>query len=293
MVTIESPVLFPRPSKDSSLVRSPTDQPDLVRNPKFWLKMFIEGFTLHTRSLALAKRAERVLDLGCGSGWFALAVAKRNPEARIDAIDTDGKLLDWGRYYSDHLRNSKKQIGRIAFKEIDVDEFPWADCEEEYDLIHAGFILSRCKEPNEALQGMYRALKPGGWLIYHDCTDPPSRNLNRLTKWDHKWSRLTNPASDPWETRRKWQYRYLYDLVRSKARKSEPRENQVLTRLEELFAIRFQQRRRAFLDLYVTNRRKKKKNYYVLLPVVKFLDDILLRLRYFHGSCRYVLAQKR
>ena len=293
LVTIESPVLFPRPSTDSSSKRSPFDQPDILFNPKLWLKLFIEGITLHTRSLALSKRAERVLDLGCGSGWFALAVARGNPEARIDAVDLDGKLLDWGRYYFDKLRNSSKKLGHVAFQEADVDDFPWSDCEEEYDLIHAGFILSRCKEPTEALQGMYRALKPGGWLIYHDCTAPPSRNLNRLAKWDHKLHRLSNPASDPWGTRRKWNYRYLLDMVRAKARTSEPTEGQVHSRLEELFAIRFEQRRRAFLDLYLTNRRKKKKNYYLLLPVVKLLDDLLLRLRYFRGACRYVLAQKR
>ena len=295
---LEPTILFPRPAvfdEDGSggpWLRA-TDHPDIRRNPHLWLKLYLEGLTLHRRSLGLAKRAERILDMGCGCGWFALAAARVNPKATIDAIDTDGRLLDWARFYYERQRNEGARLGTVRFAETDVAYFGWDDVEEQLDLIHAGFILSRCSDPGAVLEGIYKALKPGGWLIYHDATEPPAGNLDQLAKLHHQYARWRDPTSDPWSWRRLWRQRYLFDTVRTFARHSDPDENHVLGRVEELFAIRHQERRRSVLDLYLRMGRKKPYRHVLLMPLAKLADDVLTRLGVTQGACRYVLAQKR
>lgn len=270
------------------------DQPDIRRNPKLWLKLYLEGLTIHRRSLALAYRADRVLDLGCGGGWFSIALANKRSDVVIDAIDVDGRLLDWGRYYAEARMVQAGTFGRIRFSETDIDEFSWQDHEEEFDLVHAGFILSRAKRPLEALAGIYKVLKPGGWLIYHDCTDPPSRNLNRLARVQHALEKWKDDTSDPWSWRRVWERRYRLDKVRAKSRTAQPTEQEVLRRLEELFAMRYQEQRRALLDMYLaTFTTSNQPSRMFWLPAVKFLDDALCWTGVLVGGVRYVLGQKR
>ena len=297
LTKLEPPILNPRPTVlNEGLGQSGRmwDQPDIRRNPKLWLKLYLEGLTLHRRSLALAARADNILDLGCGSGWFSIELAQKRADVNIHAVDTDGRLLDWGRYYVERLNNEGKKLGPIHFAQTDVDEFPWEDHEEEFDLVHAGFILSRLKNPAEALTGIYKSLKPGGWLIYHDCTDPPSRNLNRFARFQHSLEKWKDISSDPWSWRRKWERRYRLDKVRAKSRSDEPTEKEMVRRIEELFAMRFHERRRAFLDMYLSTFTKSNKNRRsLLIPLVKFVDDAMVRTDMLVGATRYVLGQKR
>lgn len=297
LTKVEPPILNPRPTVLSAEVggqNRPWDQPDIRRNPKFWLKLYLEGLTLHRRSLALAGRADNILDLGCGSGWFSVELAKKRSDVNIHAVDTDGRLLDWGRYYLERRANEGQAVGRVRFSQTDVEEFPWDDYEEQFDLVHAGFILSRLKNPADALNGIYKCLKPGGWLIYHDCTDPPSRNLNRLARFQHTVEKWKNMSSDPWSWRRVWERRYQLDVIRAKSASSELAEKDLVRRLEELFAMRFHERRRAFLDMYLTTLTKTSMGRRALLvPLVKLCDDALVRTDMLVGATRYVLAQKR
>jgi SAM-dependent methyltransferase len=300
LTKIEPPLLFPRPAvlidgEDTipGLSRR-YDQPDIKINPRYWAKFYLEGLTLHRRSFALASRADRILDLGCGGGWFSIALAKKRSDILVDAVDTDGRLLDWGRLYMDRLNVEGRNPGKVRFSETDVDEFPWDEYEEEFDLVHAGYILSRAKNPIEALDGIYKVLKPGGWLIYHDCTEPPSRNLNRLARFQHALVGSYNKSSDPWSWRRRWKRKYLFDTVRAKARHAEPKECDVVRRLEELFAMRYHVRRRALLDMALKSKPKStfgRQAFYI--PILKFVDDMLCFTGQLVGATRYVLGQKR
>jgi len=94
------------------------DQPDIKKNPNYWLKLYLEGLTLHRRSFALAARADRILDLGCGGGWFSIHLARKRNDLLIDAVDTDGRLLDWGRLYVDRLNTKGENLGKIDSGEL-------------------------------------------------------------------------------------------------------------------------------------------------------------------------------
>ena len=63
--SIEPAMLNPRPNllagHESVILRPnrPWDQPDIKINPKFWLKLYLEGLTLHSRSFSYTAEAFR------------------------------------------------------------------------------------------------------------------------------------------------------------------------------------------------------------------------------------------
>lgn len=296
---IEASLLFPRATVvDKTGVGtgpwlSLTDQPDLRLNPKIWFKLFVEGLTLHNKGLALAGRSERILDLGCGSGWFSIEAARRNVTTQVVAVDIDASQIAWAKGYCSHLEDKGVRMGRISFLEQDIANFPWQKDEQGFDLVYAGFILSRVGEPGQVLEGIYKALRPGGWLIYYDATEPPAKNLDVLACTQHRLTGWRDPASDPWAWRRAWLQRYRYDIVRTLARSKEPSESHLMSRIEELFAVHHQERRRSFIDMYLSGGRRRTLWRTALIPTFKFADDLITRLGLLDGACRYVLAQKR
>lgn len=296
---LEPEILFPRPTVSDSSGSSfdtwleRTDQPDVLVNPKLWRKLFYEGLTLHARSLGCIRRAGRILDLGCGGGWFAIAAARFQPQATVEAIDRDAGLIAWGRAYATQHAKQGKKMGEVSFVAAEIETYPWHLHEEEFDLVHAGFILSRVRDPGAVLQGIYGALRPGGWLIYHDAMEAPVHNLERLARLQHFFAKWTDMTSDLWNWRRRWCQRYTWDVVRTLARREEPTEAHVFGRLEELFALRYQERRRAFIDSYLGKSGGKFPKNLLVSPALKILDDVLVRTGVLEGACRYALAQKR
>lgn len=296
---IEAGLLFPRATvvDKTGVGTGPwlglTDQPDLRLNPKLWFKLFVEGLTLHSKSFALAKKSERILDLGCGGGWFAIEAARGQVATQVVAVDIDASQIGWAKGYYSHLEDKGVKMGRISFLELDIANFPWQENEQGFDLVYAGFILSRVSEPDQVLERIYKALRPGGWLIYYDATEPPAKNLDVLARAQHRLTSWRDPASDPWAWRRFWLQRYRYDIVRTLARSKEPSEGDVMSRLEELFAVHHQERRRSFLDMYLSRGGAHTFLRAALIPTFKFADDLITRIGLLDGACRYVLAQKR
>ena len=82
-------------------------------------------------------------------------------------------------------------------------------------------------------------------------------------------------------------------MARLKARAGEPAEKDVIRRFEELFAMRFHERRRAFLDIFLREKRTRMSTYGPLLPAVKLCDDVMCKTNLLVGAVRYVLGQKR
>ena len=58
--------------------------------------------------------------------------------------------------------------------------------------------------------------------------------------------------------------------------------------------MRFHERRRAYLDIYLaTIKQKNRVRKSLMVPAVKLMDDILCRTDMLVGATRYVLGQKR
>ena len=114
---------------------------------------------LHQRLyLSPVKEKQQVLDLGTGTGIWAIAFADRHPHAMVRGIDL-----------------SPIQPNLIPPNcEFMVDDFnkPWED--KEYDFIFGRMLIGSISDSRQFLENVYRSLKPGGWLELQDVCTPMS-----------------------------------------------------------------------------------------------------------------------
>lgn len=260
-------------------------RPDL-HNPVGLMRAALYGPGLVNTALDFASRAPDVADLGCGSGWFSLEVARRNPQARIRAIDKDAEALAWARTYYERHRHLK---GAIEHVEADLAEIEFDP--QSLDVVVAFFVLGALEQPLELLAKVKSALRPGGVLIYYDGTDAPSRNLEKLSRLMHRRSRFRGKMSDTWTERRKLEDMYLHDLARGNRPAGAPSESEVSSAIARDFDVLLQSRQRAFIDLKVKG--LSPGDAFYELPWWKMLDDLLVRVGYLEGATRFLLARKR
>ena len=100
----------------------------------------------------------KYIDIACGSGDVALAVASANPNAKIVGADFCAPMLDIARAKT-------KKAGRtaqISYIEADCEKLPFDDCTFDGATISFGFRNFRDRP--KCLREIARVLKPGARL---------------------------------------------------------------------------------------------------------------------------------
>ncbi|CZR66314.1 related to TAM domain methyltransferase [Phialocephala subalpina] len=105
--------------------------------------------------LAPVTNPQKVLDLGTGTGIWAMDVADRYPSAEVRGIDLSPIQPLW-------------TPPNCRF-EVDDYNIPDWGVESRYDLIHSRELLGSIPNWLSFLSKAFQALKPGGWI---DCAEP-------------------------------------------------------------------------------------------------------------------------
>ncbi len=133
------------------------------------------------RILAKVPPSGAILDLACGTGIVTLALARRNPQARIVGVDVTEDYL---------------QVARQKARDLGANvEFIHADAEAvalkgTFDCITSSYI-PKYVDANKLLDNITPALRPGGVIVLHDFLYPRHPLARKI--W-HGYNRVLNFA---------------------------------------------------------------------------------------------------
>ena len=116
-------------------------------------------------SLANVQPGERALDLACGTGDIAMAVAARG--ARAVGLD-----LTMGMLRIAEQKCRRPQAVRIDWLAGDMAGLPFPSA--AFDLVTAGYGLRNVPDLTVAVEEISRVLKPGGRMLSLDFNRPRS-----------------------------------------------------------------------------------------------------------------------
>jgi ubiquinone/menaquinone biosynthesis C-methylase UbiE len=113
-----------------------------------------------------------VVDVGSGTGTFALALKERRPDARVIGVDGDEEILT--------LAQAKPGAAGIEWREGLAQELPVEA--ESADVVTTSLVLHHLlpDDKRKALAEMKRILKPGGHLHVADWGRPSDPLMSGL-----------------------------------------------------------------------------------------------------------------
>ena len=98
------------------------------------------------------REGEAVLDVGCGTGVLALAVAEITQASKIVGIDLSKGFIEYAR--------GKSSDPRLIFEQADAQNLPYAD--DTFDHSVAMLVLQFVPDKFKAIAEMKRVTKPSG-----------------------------------------------------------------------------------------------------------------------------------
>lgn len=114
-----------------------------------------------------------VLDLACGTGDFAIAIAKAFPEAHVTGVDLSEGMLDVMKE-----KVTKQGLGaRISIETGDGENLRYPD--GSFDRVTNAFGIRNFEDKDKGLREALRVLKPGGKLVILELSRPE----NKLIRW--------------------------------------------------------------------------------------------------------------
>ena len=119
-----------------------------------------------TLALMDLQPADRVLDVGCGTGWLCRMIAPLVPEGRAVGIDVSDQMVQ-------HARAASSAFSNVEFVAGPAEKIPWKDC----FFAKIISVESAYYWPDLAagIRETYRVLEAGGtaWILVNYYVENP------------------------------------------------------------------------------------------------------------------------
>ncbi len=113
--------------------------------------------------------ADRVLEVGPGSGYFSLELARRIPDGRIELLDLQPEMLAKVRRKLD-----TQGIRNVGYTTDDASaRIPFSD--QSFDVTLLVCVLGEVQDAKACLRELFRILRFGGLLAIHEHVPDPDR----------------------------------------------------------------------------------------------------------------------
>ena len=125
--------------------------------------------------LAGVRAGQQILDLASGTGDLADRFSDLvGPEGQVVMTDINAAMLNVGR---DRMID-RGHVGNLNYAQVDAEALPFPN--DTFDLVTIAFGLRNVTHKQQALEAMYRVLRPGGRALVLEFSKPLSRPLARL-----------------------------------------------------------------------------------------------------------------
>lgn len=116
----------------------------------------------------------QVLDLGCGTGTFAVQIKQSVPEAKVVSIDGDTQVLSIAK------EKIQKESAEVHFYGCFSSQLPFSDC--TFDRVVSSLFFHHLMKDQKIVTAkeVFRVLKPGGQLHVADWGKPTNRLMRLL-----------------------------------------------------------------------------------------------------------------
>jgi len=146
---------------------------------------------------------KRVIDLATGTGDFALAALKLNPD-EIIGVDISEGMLEEGR--KKVKKRGKEDI--ISMILGDSENLPFED--NEFDALTVGFGVRNYENLEKGLSDMLRVIKPGGTAIILEFSKPKKFPVKQFFRF---YSKFIIPTIGKMVSKDNAAYEYLPESV--------------------------------------------------------------------------------
>ena len=142
-----------------------------------------------------------VLDVGCGGGLLAEAMARR--AAHVTGIDLAAKPLGVAR-----LHALESGVENLAYREIATEAMA-AEMPAAFDVVTCMEMLEHVPDPAAVVRACAQLTRPGGWVFFSTLNRNPKSFLfaivgaeyvlNLLPKGTHEYAKFIRPSElDRW-----------------------------------------------------------------------------------------------
>jgi ubiquinone/menaquinone biosynthesis C-methylase UbiE len=108
------------------------------------------------------KEGMTVLDVGCGTGYFSLGMARLvGPTGQVVSVDTETEALE-------ALRKKAEQAGlsgQIQARVCSEKDLEISDISGQFDFALAVYVVHHAQDAAALMSNIHGALKPGGELL--------------------------------------------------------------------------------------------------------------------------------